>query len=57
MTLDEIPILSISTPPVTSILPANVAIPDTFKFPPILTFFSTPNPPSVNNEPVSLLFD
>ena len=57
MTLDEIPILSISTPPVTTILLAKVEIPVTFKLPPILTFFSTPNPPSVNNEPVSLLFD
>ena len=57
MTFDEIPILSISTPPVTSILPPNVEMPVTFKFPPMLTFFSTPNPPSVNNEPVSLLFD
>ena len=56
MTLDEIPILSISTPPVTTILLAKVEIPVTFKFPPILTFFSTPNPPSVNIEPVSLLF-
>ena len=39
------------------ILPSLLSPPSTIKFPPILTFFSTPRPPSVIIEPVSLLVD
>ena len=39
------------------ILPSVLLPPETAKLPPILTFFSTPRPPSVIIEPVSLLVD
>ena len=37
--------------------PVNDTAPPTFKFNPIFTLFSTPIPPSVTIEPISLLVD
>ena len=39
------------------ILPSVLLPPATAKFPPIFTFFSTPNPPSTITAPVSLSVD
>ena len=39
------------------ILPSVLLPPETAKFPPILTFFSIPTPPSTRTAPVSLLVD
>ena len=38
-------------------IPASVVVPVTPRFPPIFTFFSTPIPPCVIIDPVSLLVD
>ena len=38
-------------------IPTNVETPLTCKLPPMLTFFSTPSPPSRTTHPVSLSFD
>ena len=57
ITLDEIPILSITIPPLpgpTSIGPVNVLAPPTVKLPPTFKFFSIPTPPSTTKAPVSL---
>ena len=60
ITLDEIPILSITIPPLpgpTSIGPVNVLAPPTVKLPPTFKFFSIPTPPSKITDPLSFVVD